>query len=134
MVLLILRILLLVTPLLALVLWLKHRAKSDRSPEELDQDVKSLNIRLGVLVIVMLGIVLALYVLDDRRAPAGQVYIPPHMENGVLVQGRFVDKEEAERLKRQAEEKAAEKQGKHPSEEPPSEQTKSNDGDDGGDD
>ncbi|WCL53603.1 hypothetical protein [Gimibacter soli] len=90
------RFILLSLPLAAVILWLRHRAKVDRTEEELEADIRRLRRMLGACVVGMLVAAIGLYVTDDRRSESHTRYFPPHMEGETLVPGRFEPVEEAE--------------------------------------
>ncbi len=95
------RFILLTAPVAALILWLRWRSKQDGDPETLADDMRILRRRLIILLVLAAFAAMGIYLTDNRKAPAGQVYIPPHMEDGVLVPGRFVTQEEAEAFEKQ---------------------------------
>lgn len=87
------RLILLLAPVMALIYWLRWRSARRDNPDALAADVRSLIRRLAVLAGLVILSVITLRLTDDgRKAPAGQTYIPPRMENGELVPGRFEDK------------------------------------------
>ncbi|WP_308911876.1 hypothetical protein [Pseudokordiimonas caeni] len=90
------RFVLLALPLVAVVFWLRHRARADRTEEELEADIRRLRKMLGACVVGMLVAAIGLYLTDDRRSDAHTRYIPPHMEGDTLVPGRFEPMEEPE--------------------------------------
>lgn len=88
----VIRLALVLAPVLALIFWLRWRSARKVDPEALAADVKVLTRRLLVLAVITLIAVLSLRLTDDgRKAPAGATYVPPRMENGELVPGRFED-------------------------------------------
>lgn len=92
----ILRIILLLLPLVAVVMWIRWRMRKDRTDEELAADFAKMRRWLVVLLGVALVSGLGLRFLDEGTGNAGTRYIPPHTENGVVVPGRFVPEDEPE--------------------------------------
>ena len=115
MLLIVFRLILLSTPVAALILWLRWRSKQGGDPAVLEADMLLLRRRLLILLVLTAFAAIGIYLTtEDRRAPAGQAYIPPHMENGVLVPGRFVSPEEAEAFERQKNSEDDEEGGSDP--------------------
>ncbi|NVJ70446.1 MAG: hypothetical protein HWE08_08845 [Alphaproteobacteria bacterium] len=91
----ILRIILLLLPLVALLMWLRWRMKTDRSEDELQQDLTKLRRGLIVVVIMALATGIGLKLTDPNKGDARTKYIPPHTVDGEVVPGRFVPADEA---------------------------------------
>lgn len=90
----VLRIVLLLLPLVALLLWLRWRLKKDRDEEELARELSRLRRTLVVIVLAAVVAVLGLRFSDEEAGDPRTKYIPPHTENGQVVPGRFVPIEE----------------------------------------
>ena len=88
---LILRGILLLTPLVILIMWLKWRSDSEKNADELQRDVGLLIKRVGILLVIVSGLAITLYFFDGNKGGIDGFYIPPHMENGELVPGQMVD-------------------------------------------
>lgn len=93
---LVFRIVLLLLPIVALVLWLRWRSKNDLDEAAQDLELKRFRIGLGLLAAAMLLAGLGLRFTDDGSGSTDSVYIPPHVEDGKVVPGRFVPKDEVE--------------------------------------
>lgn len=93
-----LRIMLLLLPVVALVLWLRWRAKQV-SDDTIDvkKELRRFRITLGVLIAAMLMVGISLRVFDDGAGNTDSVYVPPHVVDGEVVPGRFVPKDEADK-------------------------------------
>lgn len=90
------RILLLLLPIIGVIYFLRWRYRVKASGEDPnDEDIKNVRaIMITVLVsIIMLGLLLRF--ADTSSSDRETTYIPPHMVDGELVPGEFVDSEEA---------------------------------------
>ena len=87
----ILRILLFLLPLIAVVIWLRARAKMANNPDALADDVRKMKIGVLLLMAGAMTAAVLLYVFDEDKAPSGSQYSPARMENGKLVPGSFND-------------------------------------------
>jgi hypothetical protein len=94
----ILRIVLLLLPVVAVLMWLRWRMRTDRTEDDLVRDVATLRKTLVILILVAVGAGLGLKFTDSNTGAPGTKYIPPHSENGRVVPGRLVpaDEEPAE--------------------------------------
>ncbi len=90
----ILRLVLLVLPIVAVVIWLRWRMRTDRTEDELARDVGTLRKLLVLLIIVMIGAGLGLKLTDENTGDPRTKYIPPHTENGRVVPGQLVPADE----------------------------------------
>lgn len=95
----VLRILLVLLPIMALILWLRWRAKRDLGEEIRELEVKRLRVGMSILTAALLLTGLAFRFLDDTSGEIDQVYVPARMENGVLIPGKFVPRDEVEEEK-----------------------------------
>lgn len=91
MVIIIMRLLLLALPVIALILWLRWRARRVAADGPMDGDVRALIRSLLILLAIGLAAAIGLYTLDDNQAPAGQIYVPPQVVDGELIPGHFID-------------------------------------------
>lgn len=90
----VLRIILLLLPLVALLLWLRWRSKRGMEAEVLE--VEQRRLRNGLLAVAV-GFLLAglmLRIFDPDAGDTDSVYIPAHEVDGELVPGRLVPKDE----------------------------------------
>ncbi|NVJ98570.1 MAG: hypothetical protein HWE25_10485 [Alphaproteobacteria bacterium] len=90
----ILRIVLLLAPLVAVIMWLRWRVREDRTEEELQADFAKMRMWLVAMLGITLLAALGLRFMDDGTGDARTKYIPPHTEDGVVVPGRFVPADE----------------------------------------
>ncbi len=90
----ILRLVLLLLPIVAVVVWLRWRMRTDRTEDELARDVGTLRKLLVLLIIVMIGAGLGLKLTDENTGDPRTKYIPPHSENGRVVPGKLVPADE----------------------------------------
>jgi len=90
----VIRILLVLLPIAALLLWLRWRSKRDLGEEIREMEARRLRIGMTVLTVALLLSGLAIRFLDDRSGNADQIYIPDRVENGVLIPGKFVPRDE----------------------------------------
>lgn len=91
-----LRIMLLLLPIIAVVLWLRWRAKQKNDDADLQKELKRFKVAMAVILAAIVCVGLSLRVFDDSSGDTDTVYIPPHVVDGKVVPGRFVPKEEAE--------------------------------------
>lgn len=89
------RILLLLAPVVALILWLRWRAKKKSEGGVTDEDVKGLQKGLIVIVLLVLAGGIGIRMTDTSGSEDGR-YVPARVENGKLIPGRFVDDDETE--------------------------------------
>lgn len=90
----ILRFVLLLLPIVAVVMWLRWRMRTDRTEEELEEHVGRFRKLLAILVLVAVGAGLALKLTDENTGDPRTKYIPPHSENGRVVPGKLVPADE----------------------------------------
>lgn len=91
-----LRIMLLVLPILAVVLWLRWRSKRSIEDVDIELEAKRFRIGIGALLVAMVFVGLSLRVFDDGAGDTDSVYVPPHVVDGKVVPGKFVPKEDPE--------------------------------------
>lgn len=91
-----LRILLILIPIMALFLWLRWRVKRDLDEETREIEFRRLRAGFVALVVALFAVGLGIRFLDETSGDVDQVYVPARVENGVLIPGRFVSKDEAE--------------------------------------
>jgi hypothetical protein len=92
----ILRLILLLIPVVALVMWIRWRMRTDRTEEELAADFARMRWSLIVLVLAAAAAGISLRLLDDQRGDPRSTYIPPHTEDGKVVPGRFKPADETD--------------------------------------
>lgn len=92
----ILRLVLILAPVVLLLAWLKSRSKKDQEEYSPEEEGRKLMLRVGVLTGLVVVLAALLFFMDDSRAPSGQIYVPPHMKDGVLIPGQFKDAESKE--------------------------------------
>lgn len=92
-----LRILLVLLPIAALLLWLRWRSKRDLGEEVREVEAKRLRVGMTVLTVLLLLTGLSFRFLDNTSGNVDEVYVPARVENGVLIPGKFVPREEAEK-------------------------------------
>lgn len=90
-----LRILLVLLPIIALVLWLRWRVKREQGEDVRELEAKRLRVGMSILTVALLLTGLAFRFLDNTSGDVDQVYVPARVENGVLIPGKFVPKDEA---------------------------------------
>lgn len=93
---LLLRIILVLIPIVAVLAWLRWRMKRDLDEEVRLAEFKRLKISFVCLTVVLLFAGLGLRFLNDTSGNVDEVYVPARVENGVLIPGKFVPKEELE--------------------------------------
>lgn len=92
---LIARLILLAAPVVLLIVWLRYRTAHNRQDADLNREIiRGRRILLAALI-AMFAAVLMLYFDKDDRGHAHTRYVPPHIEDGRLVPGRFVPVEPA---------------------------------------
>lgn len=89
-----LRILLLLLPLVAVLMWLRWRMRKDRTEEELQHEIANFRKVMGLLILVAIAAGVGLKLTDENTGDPRTKYIPPHTENGQVVPGRFVPVDE----------------------------------------
>lgn len=92
----VLRIIMLLLPLVALLMWLRWRAKRGLEPEDLVLEQRKLRNGLLAVVLSFLAAGLLLRVFDPDVGDTDSVYIPAHEVDGKLVPGRFVPKDQVD--------------------------------------
>ncbi|WND01965.1 hypothetical protein QGN29_10435 [Temperatibacter marinus] len=91
---LIFRIILFLAPILVLILWIRWRMIKVQDGENLDQEFKKVRkYILGLLLLIVLAIV-GLKLTENETANAGAQYIPPRLEDGKVIPGKFKDPKE----------------------------------------
>ena len=90
-----LRILLVLIPILALFLWLRWRMKRDLDEATREVEFRRLWTGALVLVVAMLLTGLGLRFFDDASGDTDLVYVPARVEDGKVIPGHYVPKEEA---------------------------------------
>lgn len=93
MALIILRVLLFLLPAVAFIFWvnLRRRATGEGGLDAQAARVQERRLIVFTAVTVVAMLIVS-FILSGRGGGApNQIYIPPHMENGELVPGRFVD-------------------------------------------
>lgn len=91
----VIRIILVLLPVIALILWLRWRSKRDLGEEIREIEARRLRIGMTVLTVMLLLTGLAFRFMDGTSGEVDQVYVPARVENGVLIPGKFVPKDEA---------------------------------------
>lgn len=92
----VLRILLVLIPIIALLLWLRWRVKQDLDEETQQLEFKRLCVGMAVLVLALFATGLGLRFFDDSSGDVDQVYVPARVEDGKVVPGKFVPRDEQE--------------------------------------
>lgn len=83
-------IVLFLLPFAAYALWLLVNRRSVRNPD--DWQVKTITWLALAGAALVIGVILVFIHFDT--SPPGGTYIPPHMENGVIVPGQIVPADE----------------------------------------
>lgn len=97
------RLILLLIPIVALVLWLRWRSKRDLDDEAREAELKIIKRWGVVLVIALIGAGFGFRFLDDNSGDTDMVYVPARVDaEGTLIPGHYVSKEEAERAAEEA--------------------------------
>ena len=89
-----LRVLLVLLPVVALILWLRWRHKRDLGDEVRELEAKRLRVGMTILTVALLLTGLGFRFLDDTSGDVDEVYVPARVENGVLIPGKFVPKDQ----------------------------------------
>ncbi len=92
----ILRVLLFLIPIVGVLLWLRWRVKRDLDEATRKLEFKRLCIGLSLVLIALLATGLGLRFSDDSSGDIDSVYVPARVENGKLIPGRFVPRDELE--------------------------------------
>lgn len=107
MVAIIIRLVLFLVPIVALLLWIRKRGKAaethpDGDHDEITADQRQILVRAAVIVALVAIMAVMLNIFDPTKDRADKVFIPPHVVDGEVVPGRFVDSDspEAEALKK----------------------------------
>lgn len=90
----VLRILVVLLPVIALILWLRWRSKRDLGDEVRELEAKRLRVGMTILTVALLLTGLGFRFLDDTSGNVDEVYVPARVENGVLIPGKFVPKDQ----------------------------------------
>ncbi|UTW54458.1 DUF6111 family protein [Kordiimonas sp. SCSIO 12610] len=92
MALILIRILLLLTPIIVIVTWLFLRARKNADGEH-SPDTELTNVRtILTILLALIGLVSAiLYFSDEDQGKPGQIYVPARVEDGKVVPGYFED-------------------------------------------
>ena len=97
------RILLILIPIVAVILWLRWRASETMDEEDREAELKRLKVVLIALVMALFGLGLSFRAMDDTSGDVDQVYVPARVEDGKVIPGKFVPRDEAEALKEKPE-------------------------------
>ena len=97
------RILLILIPIVAVILWLRWRASETMDEEDREAELKRLKIGLGALVVALFAVGIGFRTMDDSSGEVDQVYVPARVEDGKVIPGKFVPRQEAEALKEKPE-------------------------------
>jgi len=92
-----LRLMLILIPIAALLLWLRWRMKRDLDEETRNAEFKRLRIGLTVLVVVTLAAGLGLRFIDDGAGDVDSTYVPARVEDGKVIPGYYIPKDDAEK-------------------------------------
>lgn len=90
------RILLVLIPIVAVIFWLRWRASENLDEEERELELRRLRMVLVALVLALFGVGLGFRTMDDSTGDVDQVYVPARVEDGKVVPGRFVPRDEVE--------------------------------------
>lgn len=89
------RVILLLLPIIALLLWLRWRSKRDLDEATKEAEFRRFRIGLLILVSLMTVTTVAWRFTDDRTGGIDEVYVPARVDDdGNLIPGHFVPKEE----------------------------------------
>lgn len=91
-----LRIMLVLIPVLALVLWIRWRMKRDLDAETREAEFRNLRVGMVVLLLALVATGIGLRFFDNGGGAVDQVYVPARVEDGKLIPGHYISKEEAE--------------------------------------
>jgi len=110
------RILLLLVPVFALILWIRWRAKKNSAEDVSNEDVR--NMRLGLIGLIIMVLMAGIGIrMTDTSAGRDGRYVPARVENGKVIPGHFEkvdpDEEQSKDRNKDAEE------GKDPRDENP---------------
>lgn len=103
-----LRLMLILIPIVALLLWIRWRMKRDLDEETRRIEFKRFRIGLASLLVALLATGLGLRFFDDGAGDVDSVYVPARVEDGKVIPGYYIPKEEA-RPKEKAEKSTTDK-------------------------
>lgn len=92
-----LRLLLILIPIFGLLLWIRWRMKRDLDAETRRIEFKRLRIGLTALLVALLATGLGMRFSDDGAGNIDSVYVPARVEDGKLIPGYYIPKEDAEK-------------------------------------
>lgn len=92
---LIFRILLFLLPIALLVFWLRWRTKRNSEDGLTEADERKAKITLLALIAGILVAAFSLRYFDDSGSPSGR-YVPARVEDGKVIDGHFVEEDEAQ--------------------------------------
>ena len=92
-----LRFMLILIPIVALLLWMRWRMKRDLDEETRKAEFKRLQVGMTVLVVATLATGLGLRFFDDGAGDVDSIYVPARVEDGKLIPGYYIPKDEADK-------------------------------------
>ena len=82
------RILLILVPVFALILWIRWRAKKNSAGDVSDQDIR--NMRFGLIGLIVMLFVAGIGIrMTDTSSDRDGRYVPARVENGKIIPGHF---------------------------------------------
>ena len=96
----VIRIILLLLPLIGVLYYLRWRYKLKLSGENAsDEDLQQIRKVLTTIVVALILLGLSLRFFDTTNSDKNKIYVPPHVVDGKVIPGKFVDPEEVEKPK-----------------------------------
>lgn len=92
-----LRLMLILIPIAALLMWIRWRMKRDLDEETREIEFRRLRIGLAVLLAVTLATGLGLRFFDDGAGDIDSIYVPARVEDGKVIPGYYIPKDEVDK-------------------------------------
>lgn len=92
-----LRLMLILIPIIGLLMWIRWRMKRDLDEKTRQVEFKRFRIGLTVLLVVTLATGLGLRFLDEGAGDVDSVYVPARVEDGKVIPGYYIPKDDAEK-------------------------------------
>ena len=92
-----LRLMLILIPIAGLLMWIRWRMKRDLDEETRQVEFRRFRIGLTVLLVVTLATGLGLRFLDDGAGEIDSIYVPARVEDGKVIPGYYIPKDEADK-------------------------------------
>lgn len=100
----VLRVLLFLIPIVALILWLRLRSKRHLDEGLLEIEARKFRIGMLVLIVVLLATGFATRFTDEGSGKGDMIFVPARVENGKVIPGHFVPRDEGKPQEQDVEE------------------------------